>query len=413
MTDTAMTTTPSGVPTSDVDLQDDAFLVDPFPTFASLREAGPVVWLERYGYFAVPRYAEVSAVLSDWDTYTSTEGVSFNEHFNGLKDSALHSHGELHDEIRQVQGCPIKKGPLAELQPRLRSFAEDLVTGLRGRTVVDGVRDIAMPMPLEIVTDLVGLQDMSWERLFDLGIAGFDAMGPVEAPRTMPALQQMMGWAEYSQEYFPDKCKAGGWADQLFHKGAEAGWSTEFTRGVLADYIFPSVDTTISAVSTGLKLFAENPDQWDRLRADRGLLASAIPEIVRLASPLLFFTRYVTTDTELSGVQIPAGSRVVVMYSSANRDQSTFPDADAFDITRNPTLHVGWGRGKHACFGKPLARLEMTTLFDVLADHVSRFQLGAHEYRPNNVVRSLESMELTLEWDASTAEVATSGRTAR
>ncbi|MET8430945.1 cytochrome P450 [Nocardia sp. NPDC004860] len=389
---------PTGIPSFDDDLHDDAVLVDPFPTYAKLRDAGPVVWLEKYGYYACARYDEVSSVLSDWETFTSREGVGFNQFFNGITETSLQTEGEHHDEIRQVEGCPIKKGPLEELKPRLQTFAENLVETLKGKETLDGVADVAMAMPIEIVTDLVGVEGVSQEQMFKWGVAGFDSIGPLHAPRTQPALETMMGYMEFADENFPSNVREGGWADQLFKNGAAVGWPEDFARGVMNDYIYPSVDSTISAIGIGLLLFAQNPDQWDRLRADRSLLTSAIPEIVRLASPLQFFTRVATKDTEIAGVPIPEGSRVVVMYGSANRDERKFADPDSFDITRDPAGHLGWGRGKHACLGKPLARLEMITLFNVLADNVERFHAGKYRFQPNNIIRSLGELELAITW---------------
>ena len=395
---TPSTARPGGVPFSTVDLHDDAVLLDPYPVFAELRELGPVVWMDRYGYYALPRYPQVAEALSDWDTFTSAEGVGFNDVFNGIKETSLHSHGDRHDEIRQVEGCPIKKEPLRELRPELESFATELVEGLRSRQVVDGLREIAMRMPIDVVTSLVGIDEAGRENFLLWGKAGFDSEGPIDAHRTVQALETMGEYYQYAAQNFPHNYRPDGWADQLFRNGTEAGWDPELAVGVMNDYIYPSIDSTIAATGIGLLLFAQYPDQWDKLRADRSLLQSAISEIVRLASPVQFFTRYVTRDTEVEGVTIPGGSRVIVMYGSANRDDRVFSSPDTFDITRNPALHLGWGRGKHACLGKPLARLEMVTLFNELADHVDRFHVQSYEYAPNNIIRSLGELKLTIDW---------------
>lgn len=391
-------TAPEGVPVFDVNLHEDQILVDPYSTYAALREAGPVVWMSHYGYYALSRYEEVSSTLADWETFTSGEGVGFNHMINSLRETSLMNEGEFHDQIRQVEGCPIKKGPLEELKPRLVSFSDELIAELRNRSQIDGVADIAMRMPIDIVTDLVGIAAAGRAQFFEWGKAGFDSLGPLDAPRTEPALQTMGGYFQYAAENFPNNVRESGWADQLFKNGAEAGWTEDFCRGVMNDYVFPSIDSTISAIGIGLLLFAENPDQWDLLRKDRSMLSRAIPEIVRLASPVQFFTRVATTDATVGGVAIPKGSRIIVMYGSANRDHRQFPDPDRFDITRDPTQHLGWGRGKHSCLGKPLARLEMITLFNALADHVERFHAGSHRYVPNNIIRSLGELELSISW---------------
>ena len=119
---------------------------------------------------------------------------------------------------------------------------------------------------------------------------------------------------------------------------------------------------------------------------------------MRLSTPIQYFTRVVTKDVEIGGVTLPAGSWVLVMFGSANRDRREFPEPDRFDIERNPTQMVGWGAGKHACLGRALARMEITVLFDKLADHIESFEVGRHGYAVNNIIRGLEHLELTLNW---------------
>lgn len=385
-----------GVPCSDIDLHTDENLLNSAEVSARLRETGPVVWLARYGIYALPRFREVSQALRDWDTFTSAEGVGLNEYFNTMKETSLQTHGAHHDEIKHVESRPLAPEKLAELSPRLREYADGLIKELAGRTQVDGVRDIAMKMPLDVVTDLVGLDDAGRENLFNWGVQGFNSIGPLHAPRTGPALEYMQGYVEYAQENIPTKIRPGGWADQMFTNGRAAGWPDELCRGVLNDYVYPSMDTTIHAMSTGLLLFAQNPEQWAKVRADRSLLKRAVPEIVRMATPIRYFTRVITRDVEVGGVTLPAGSRVLVMFASANRDEREFPSPDAFDVERNPAQHVGWGAGKHACLGKALARMELTVLFDVLADHYERFEVGDYSFGINNIIQGLDRLELTL-----------------
>src|SRR5581483_4703842 len=168
---------------------------------------------------------------------------------------------------------------------RLREYAEGLVRDLGRRTRVDGVRDIAMKMPLDVITDLIGLDDAGRDNLYTWGVAGFNGFGPLHAPLTAPALEHFQSYFRYARESIPAKIKPGGWADQLFVKGRAVGWSEKQCRAAIGDYVVPSLDTTIHATSAGLKLFAQHPEQWSRICHDRSLLKSAVTEIVRLASP--------------------------------------------------------------------------------------------------------------------------------
>jgi len=252
-------------------------------------------------------------------------------------------------------------------------------------------------MPMDIVTNLVGLSDeVDRDDLYTWGVAAFNSAGPMHAKRTMPGLECIGTFFEYAVPNIPANIKPGGWAAQLFENGRAAGWDEEKCRGVMLDYVFPSLDTTIHAMTAGLLLFAQNPQEWQKVRADRKLLKSAVYEIMRLASPAQYFNRTVTRDVVLGGVSIPAGSRVLMMFGSANRDETVFPDPDRFDVERNPTNMVSWGGGKHACLGKALARMELTALFDVLADHYESFQAGEYSYEINNNTRGLHYLELTL-----------------
>ena len=396
MTTDSIQTPAAGMPRSGVNLHQDEILLDPYPTYAELRETGPVVWLDTYNMYALPRYAEVIAVLNDPATFTSTQGVGFNEYFNSIRETSLMTDGEHHAEIRRIEGGPLRPRPLRELTPRLREFAEKLVADVVERKSFDAVPEFARKMPLEIISELVGMEGVGPERLFQWGVAGFDSIGPLWANRTQDALQTMAGYFEWAAENVPGCIRKGSWADQVFVNGKETGWTEEFCRGVMNDYIYPSVDSTINSIAAGVLYFGQNPDQWQMLRENRALMDSAVPEIVRLAAPLQFFTRAVTTDTQIAGVTIPKDSRVLVMFGSANRDGRQFPDPDKLDITRDPRQHVGWGWGLHACLGKPVAQMEMATLFDVLADHVERIEIHDFEYKPNNIIRGLGRLQVTV-----------------
>ncbi|MFF3568120.1 cytochrome P450 [Nocardia jiangxiensis] len=166
---------------------------------------------------------------------------------------------------------------------------------------------------------------------------------------------------------------------------------------VMLDYITPSLDTTILAITNTIALFAEHPDQWDLLRADRSLIPHAINESLRLESPVPQFSRVLTDDHEIGGVALPAGARVALLYASANRDERHYPDPTRFDITRRPADHLAFGRGEHVCVGMHLARLEMGVLLERLADRVTRFHIRDSRPLINNGLRGLDSLEVTVD----------------
>ncbi|MFC6674267.1 cytochrome P450 [Marinobacterium aestuariivivens] len=166
----------------------------------------------------------------------------------------------------------------------------------------------------------------------------------------------------------------------------------------MRDYINPSLDTTISATGQAIKFFADDPEQWDLVRQYPSLIPNAVEEVVRLASPARAFSRYVAEDTEIGGVALPQGARVLVVYASANRDERKFPNPDKFDVHRDTHDHVGFGHGVHMCMGMHLARLEIISLLEALTRRVARFELaGEPVVAMNNTIRAYASLPVRIE----------------
>ena len=166
---------------------------------------------------------------------------------------------------------------------------------------------------------------------------------------------------------------------------------------VFIDYLAPSIDTTASAIAAALWLFARNPDQWQILQRDPARIPNAVNEVVRMESAVRAFGRRAERDTEIEGIRIPAGSRVLVMFASANRDERAWSDPDRFDITRDASRQLGFGHGVHACAGQGLARMETEAMLRSLLRHVDNIELdGAPELALNNVIRRFETLPLRL-----------------
>ena len=166
----------------------------------------------------------------------------------------------------------------------------------------------------------------------------------------------------------------------------------------MRDYIASSLDTTISAAGFIAYLFARNPDQWDLHREWPELVPNAVEEVVCLASPIRSFSRYIAQYTELSGVSLPEGGRMMVVYGAANRDDSVFEDPDRFDITRKLKKYVGFGFGVHTCMGLHLARRELINLVDAMRALVRKWELvGEAEPAMNNSIRAFASLPVRVE----------------
>ena len=387
------------IPTYDQDFYADEVILDPHPHYRRMRELGPVVWLPRNRAFALTRYREVTYALRHPESFISSKGVSLNDKVNELiVGNTINSDPPEHDLTRSVTSEPLLPGALPEVERRIQLAAEGLIDRLCARGEFDAVADLAQFLPVTIVAELVGLPDAGRENMLKWASAAFNLFAD-ENPRAREAFRDLRDLRSFLEEYGrPDRLKPNGWARRIFEVGPERGLSYETCAQLMRDYINPSLDTTISATGQIIHLFAENPDQWSLVRAAPELVANAVEEAVRLASPIRAFSRYVPEDTEIAGETIPGGSRVLVVYASANRDERKFADPEHFDVTRDVHDHVGFGHGIHMCMGMHLARLEICSLLHALRRRVTRFRLaGTPEIAMNNTIRAFASLPVRVD----------------
>jgi cytochrome P450 len=185
--------------------------------------------------------------------------------------------------------------------------------------------------------------------------------------------------------------------DDILHAADDGALPRGECSALMIDYLVPSLDTTISGIANALALFATHPDQWQRLRSEPALLPNAVNEVLRYESPLRAFTRKAARDIDIAGIDVPSGSRVLVMYASANRDEQEWTDPDVFDISRDATRQLGFGHGAHACAGQGLARVEMHALLAALMAQVSRIEpAGESTWAHNNIIRCYQDLPLRL-----------------
>jgi cytochrome P450/ferredoxin-NADP reductase len=398
------------IPIYEDDFYSDTVILDPIPVYAKLRDMGPVIYMAQHDVYALPRYAEVASVLRQPKRFISSRGVSLNEKVNKLlAGSTLNSDPPDHDNTRAVTAAPLLPGALEAITPRIQAAAEGLIDTLVARGRFDAVSDFAQYLPVSIVAELVGLPEAGREKMLTWASATFNLFGPENNQRAHAAFDDLRDLKAFLDEYgTPDKLNPGGWAQRIFKVGADRGIPYETCAQLMRDYINPSLDTTISATGQAIQLFADNPAQWDLIRARPELIPNAVEEVVRLSSPIRAFTRYTAEDSEIAGVKIPQGKRVLVMFASANRDARKFADPDRFDVTRDVHDHLGFGTGVHMCMGMHLARLEMVSLLQSLSRRVKRIRLdGEPVVAMNNVIRAYASLPVVIEADTTASTLKT------
>ncbi|WP_406813510.1 cytochrome P450 [Mycobacterium sp. M23085] len=386
------------VPVYRPDIYSRSAILDPYPHYRALRHLGPVVWLPRHRLYALPRYAECKATLRDDSLYLSGHGVGANPLTNRMsRGTTLNSDGDDHDRRRKLVAHRLLPRALRTLTDNVESQARTIVETAVRRDAVDAVTDLAAALPLAVVPDLVGWPHDQRENLLPWGAATFDILGPAnwQAIKALPRSLQMLRFARRIVRH--RNVIPGSLDDELLTATDQGKLPVDEVPPLLIDYIAPSLDTTISAISNAIYLFATHPDQWAALKDDPTLVPNAVNEVMRYESPLRAFTRKALRESTIAGTHIPAGARVLVMYASANRDEHEWDAPDVFDITRDAGRHIGFGNGAHACAGQGLARLETAAMLKALLDHVECIEATAEPtWAVNNIIHRHQHLPIRL-----------------
>jgi cytochrome P450 len=390
-------TIPAQVPRSDVDLFGDDALDDPYPHLRALRDAGPIVWLDALGMYAATRYADVRRILDDDGTFVSGEGVALNDVINDLgRGTTLMSDGDEHRAQREIIGRPLTPRALAELRPEAQAIADAVVDRLVARGRFDAVGDLAEVLPSTWVPELLGWPDEGREHLVDWAAAQFDGLGPLNA-RAMAAADGILAMSAYAQQLAGSELPEDCFGARIQHAVERGEIERSRCPMLFIDYLAPSLDTTISAIGNTVWLFATHPDQWRLLREDPDRVKAAFNEVLRNESPISCFTRVAPAGADVGGVALPAGSRVLVSFASANRDERRWDDPHRFDITRESAGQLAFGHGEHACVGMGLARLEGAAVLTALVERVGTISLAGPPVRKrNNLIRSFASLPVEV-----------------
>jgi cytochrome P450 len=380
-----------------VDLFVDDVLSDPYPHYRALRDLAPVVYLRRHDVYAISRYEQVRVALGDWRKFSSANGVGLNDVVNtALTGTLVSSDPPLHTHLRRVLSDRLTPRGLADLEAAVAAKVRARIKQLVATGTFDAVADLARPLPAAIVLELLGFPAHDRDRLLTGGHALFNAGGPLNA-RTqehLPAGADLVDWLAVTAA--PGKFLPGSLASTIFD-AAEAG-ELEAAQAIslITSYTVPALDTTISAIGSVLWLMALHPDQWRLVCRNRALIPSAFNEALRLETPVQMFTRTTTDAYSVEGMELASGTRVVVLFASANRDERHYPDPDTFDVMRRGGDNVAFGYGIHGCPGQALARMQAHAILNAFADANVTFEMNGEPTRElSNVVRGLSALPIS------------------
>jgi cytochrome P450 len=385
-------------PVSDLDPYADEALIDPWPGYAQLQSLGSAAWLSKYQMFALTRYDSVLRALKDASAFSSASGVMMNDDMNRvLRGNTLCSDGAQHQRSRRLIGKPLSPAALKSLQNEIVGKAERLVDGLVAKGTFCAITELATFLPVDIVASAVGLPEDGRERMLVWAAQMFNCFGPLNdrARSAAPVLREMMDYAR--TQAVRGKLRPGSWAEAILDAVDRGEIDQALCPVMMIDYVGPSLDTTIYAIGNGVWLFANNPGEWLKVRDKPSGMPAAINEILRMEAPVQGFSRLLTRDYDMDEVTLPAGSRAIVFYGAANRDERRFPDPHTFDVSRGSAEHIAFGWGHHMCVGHHLAKLEMNAIFCALAKRVTRFHIEQETRNLNNILRGFSRLVVSVE----------------
>ncbi|GAB2894643.1 cytochrome P450 [Neomicrococcus lactis] len=389
-------------PRLDLDPFSDESLLDPYPIEDEVREAGEVVWLEKYGVWASGRHQRVTEVFGDHEKFISSHGTGFTNTFlteNWRKPSAiLEADPPEHSRVRTVMVQALSQKVVKGLKESFQRIADEVVLTALEHSELDAMQDLAVAFPLRALPDAIGLAPEGRKHLLTYANLNFQAMGPRNG-RYEEALAGATDAAEYVEwQMRRENLGTEGIAAAIFAR-VDSGEITESEGSLLVRaFLSAGLDTTMLGIGNALVALSENPAQWKLFKEDPEKLARKVfEETLRLFAPSPFIGRTVGVDMEFAGIQLQKEDKFINFVSAANRDPRKWANPEHFDIARDTRGHVAFGYGIHACVGQMMARMEAETLLSAVGRHVAHLEVAAAPTRKlNNWLRGYEHIPMAF-----------------
>ncbi len=358
----------------------------PAEELAELRRAAPVWWVTQRrgsagfdddGYWAVTRHADILAVSKTPDVYSSWENTALIRLQEGIDRGAIEMQRIIllnmdppdHTKLRGIVSRGFTPRAIGNLRQALTERAERIVAAALETGTGDFVPDIAMELPLQAISELLGVPQEDRGKIFSWSnrMIGYDERTLDEEDDGMVAATEILGYSLAMAEE-RRACPRDDIVTKLISAEIDGHHLSDDEFGFFVLMLaVAGNETTRNAIAHGMLAFLDHPEQWELFKASRP--DTAADEIVRWATPITVFQRTATQDTTLGGQEIKAGQRVGLFYRSANFDEEVFDQPERFDIGRDPNPHLGYGGyGTHYCLGANLAKLEIELIFNAIAD---------------------------------------------
>ena len=399
---------------ADLDLEqldpfDPAYRQDPWELYRMLREKAPVHQAPD-GFWVLTRYADVSAVVRE--PRFSVDRSKIDTELSQLNtDNPVYQPGiplllfldpPAHTRLRSLVAKAFTPRVVERLRPRIQTLVDELLEPVLERGRMDVLADLAYPLPVAVICELLGVPRDDQDQFHGWSSAASRLLdGDLDADTMQQGMLGAMQLLTYFAELVEERRSSPG--DDLLSRLVVAEEEGErltheelMTTTVLL--FVAGHETTMNLIGNGTLALLRHPDEYARLRADPGLVPSAVEEMLRFDGPVHLTARVPIEDVEIGGVRIPAGSRVGAVLSAANRDPEQFADPDRFDVGRTDNRHLAFSAGPHFCLGAALARTEGQVVFGTMIRRLPELELATEHvrYRDHFVLRGLDELEVAF-----------------
>ncbi|HUA32160.1 MAG TPA: cytochrome P450 [Candidatus Binataceae bacterium] len=390
-------------------------VADPYPFYRAMRQHAPVYQVPGVGFFIVSRYADIHHVLSHPEIYSSRQPPGVNPRPSEAvmeilaqgyppMDTLLTNDPPAHSRFRALVNKAFSARRVATLEPKVRQIANALIDRFIGAGKVELLSQFAIGLPLTVIADALGVphSDMeAFKRWSDDAVAQLGGM--IDHQRQLECARSYIEFQRYFEARLEERMATprDDLTTDLLNARLEGTRSLDIAEmlSIIQQLLVAGNETTTNLIASAMLLLVRNPDQMKLVIDDPSLIPNMIEEALRLESPVQGLFRLAKSATEIAGVKIPEGARLVVMYASGNRDEAEFSDPDRFDVRRaNARDHLAFGQGEHFCIGAALARLEARVALERLLARLPDLRIAAGKndfaHTPSFILRGLKALHL-------------------
>lgn len=382
--------------------ESDFYFDDPYPVYKAVREESPVFWHEKGRFWVLTRYADIEQVSKDAETFSSGSGILLtdvlksNDFLSKMYPQGTENVSTLdpprHGQVRRLMNFAFSRPRIMAMVPRIQTLVRNCLASFDDGKQVDVVPGLSIPVTANVIKAFIDCEDLPAENVVAWSDDVFKMatqMSEQEFMATVERIKPMFAYFLAKVEERRNNPKDDFIGQLLASELDGAALSELMIEAYCQTVMVAGNETTRNAYSAAIRLFAEFPDEYRRLRENPELVESAVEEILRYHNPTIGFLRMATRDTEIGGTPIAKGQHVYMVYGAANRDPEVFADPDKFDIGRfvNTTqTHLTFGKGPHICIGMALARLELRILLEELISRYSGMELAGPIVRPDTLL---------------------------